>query len=65
LSLTCKNPEVVTFYLKALGVMGEAQELRGDAIVELRDALRTELGFGKPLVVDRSKVFLGKLEGFE
>lgn len=57
LLLTCRNPHVVKFYMQALGVMGADQNLRGDAIVDLRNALRAELGFGKPLMIDRSKVF--------
>lgn len=65
LSLTCRNPKIVQHYLAALGVTAESEPMKADAIVNLRDALRAELGFGKPLMIDRSKVFIGKITGCE
>ena len=66
LSLTCKNPDVVVQYLRALGITTPSvkpEQLAGDAIIDLRNAIRVELGFGQPLQLDRSKAFIAKLAG--
>jgi hypothetical protein len=66
LSLSCKNPSVIVQYLKTLGITtpsGKPKQLAADAIVDLRNAIRVELGFGQPLQLDKSKAFIAKLAG--
>ena len=64
LSLTCKNPHVITYFFNAIGLQsadGKSSQIPGDAIFDLRNAIRVELGFGKPLQLDRNKSFIGHL----
>ena len=64
LALTCQNQDVIEKYLDALGVhaLGEpAKKISGSAIVDLRGAMREELGFGNELESDRSRAWIGTL----
>ena len=64
LALTCQNQAVIDKYLDALGlhVPGTpAKKILGDAIVDLRNAMRAELGFGSELKLDRSLAWIGTL----
>ncbi len=64
LALTCQNQAVIDKYLDALGlhVPGTpAKQVSGDAIVDLRNAMRAELGFGIELKLDRSLAWIGTL----
>ena len=66
LALTCENPDVVEHYADTLGLRapGESQALiKGDQIVDLRNEMRKELGFGKTLDFDRNKAWIGNLDG--
>ena len=66
LVLTCKEPSAINAYFQALGVRGVAEEanyIQGDGIGNLRNTLRKELGFGKPLDLDPEKSFLAILPG--
>jgi len=57
LACTCKNPEVINEFKKIL--FGNVSP---DAIVDLRNAVRKELGFGwRKIDQDRDKAFIGKL----
>ena len=66
LALTCANPEIVEKYVEALGIRTPDEPpitSRGDLIVDLRNKMRTELGFGEPLDFDRRKAWIGNLDG--
>jgi hypothetical protein len=39
--------------------------IRGDAIVDFRNAIRKELNFGNEIDVDRKKAFIGRIHGDE
>ena len=69
LALTCRDPEVLTRYTLALGLGKPGDPPRtisADAIVDLRNAMRTELGFGAPLAPpDRVAAWIAKLQGGE
>ena len=60
LSVTCRRPDVIHYYLKCV----YEENARGDAIDDLRDAVRRECVPGrKRLRRDRATSFLGRLEG--
>ena len=64
LALTCQNQAVIDKYLDALGLHAPgtpAKKISGDAIVDLRNAMRAELGFGIELKLDRSLAWIGTL----
>lgn len=66
LSLSCKDPAIVTKYMDALGVRAHSSDpksLTGDEIVSFRNAVRQELGYGKPLIFERSRAFIAELPG--
>jgi hypothetical protein len=66
LSLTCRNPVIVELYAKTLGLRAPDEALEnsnGDLIVDLRNAMREELGFGQVLNFDRNKAWIGNLDG--
>jgi hypothetical protein len=67
LALTCDDPEVLVAYCRALDLRGPADPPnrgRAQAIVELRNVMRRELGFGKPLPpMERLAVWIAHLEG--
>ena len=57
LACTCKQPEVINELKRIL-----FGRVTPDAIVDLRNAVRRELGFGsKPIDTDREKAFMGRL----
>ena len=58
LLLTCEQGAVPDLYLKCLGVRGP---IGGDLIVDLRSAIRRELGFGDPLIGDRENAWIGRV----
>ena len=60
LVVTCRRPDVISHYMKCVFEDG----VTGDAIDDLRDAVRKECGLGrKRLERDRATSFLGRLEG--
>lgn len=59
LALTCEDPEVSKNYLRCLGVDDPPT---ADALVDLRAAIRRELGFGEPVDSDRQKAFIARIE---
>ena len=64
LALTCQNQAVIDKYIGALGLHAPGtpvKKISGDAIVDLRNAMRAELGFGKDLKLDRSLAWIGTL----
>ncbi len=64
LSLTCEDPTVVECYANTLGLRAAGdpvKEIRPDAIVDLRNAMRLELGFGKKLAFSREKAWIAQL----
>ena len=67
LALTCDDPKVILAYVAALGLRtpeGQAPQVSADAIVDLRNAMRTELGFGRTLAVsDRAAAWIASLDG--
>src|SRR5439155_21237930 len=58
LCLSCKNVEVLREYKKCLGLLGKFDA--GD-IVDLRNAIRKELGFGGHFDVDRKRAWIARL----
>ncbi|SRR6266446_2570528 len=59
LALSCETEEVVTWYRRCLGHFGD---VNGDMIVDLRNAIRRELGFGTVQIdQDRDRAFIGRL----
>lgn len=61
LALTCKNPTIVELYSRALGLRTPdepPQSGAADLIVDLRNAMREELGFGTNLEFDRNKAWI-------
>jgi len=58
LSLSCDSDSVLREYKRCLGISGE---FRGDAIVDLRNAIRKELGFGADIDFDRANAFIGRV----
>ena len=57
LVVACDDPEVVRIFRLAVGIDGSP---RGDIVVDLRNAVRRELGFGDESVdSDREKAFIG------
>jgi hypothetical protein len=67
LALTCSDPELLDLYTKALGLgpVGAApRTVSAELLVDLRNAMRTELGFGKPLSPpDRTAAWIAYMEG--
>ena len=66
LALTCTNPGVVEIYAKVLGLRNVDESplaMTADSIVDLRNAMREELGFGRHLDFDRSKSWIATLKG--
>ena len=65
LTLTCKNPDVINKFMIAIGFsnLEGKSETSGDSIIDLRNAIRAELGFGKPIETDRSHAFIATLPG--
>ncbi len=64
LALTCQNQAVIEKYLDALGLHAPdkpAKKISGDVIVDLRNAMRAELGFGSELELDRSLAWIATL----
>jgi len=62
LALSCDSKDVLTEYIHCLNTSGE---LSGDAIVDLRNAIRVELGFGEILDFDRDTAFIGRVNNKE
>ena len=58
LSLSCDSDSVLREYKRCLQFSGE---LSGDAIVDLRNAIRKELGFGEDIDFDRAGAFIGRV----
>jgi hypothetical protein len=56
LVLTCDDPKVIELFRKAIGGDGE---VRADIVVDLRYAIRQELGFGDEIVdTERENVWI-------
>lgn len=63
LAVVCEDPQVVSGFRKCLGVGNHDGPGRADDIVDLRRAIRAELGFGKPVDVDRDAAYLAVIDG--
>lgn len=66
LALSCENPDVVAQFVRVLGLRSPdepAVRTSGDKIVDLRNAMRAELGFGKSLDLDRKLAWIANLDG--
>lgn len=63
LCVVCENPQVVSCFRKCLDVGQQHGRGRADDIVDLRNAIRAELGYGKPVDVDREAAFLAVIDG--
>ena len=59
LALSCTSDEVLRNYKRCLGLAKEP--LRGDLIVDLRNAIRKELEFGQEIDSDRANAWIGRL----
>lgn len=62
LACSCDLPETLTEFKRVLGLLGP---IKGDVIVDFRNAIRKELNFGKEIDVDRVKAFIGRIHGDE
>jgi hypothetical protein len=58
LCLSCQSDAVLKAYKKCLGIYGT---FAADEIVDLRNAIRKELGFGEAVDADREKAWIAKL----
>ncbi len=58
LALSCDNENVLREYKRCLQIAGE---FRGDAILDLRNEIRKELGFGSEVDFDRKFAFIGRV----
>jgi hypothetical protein len=66
LALTCENPKIIELYSKCLGLRlpGEpAENISTDNLLELRNYMRKELGFGATLDFDRRLAWIASLDG--
>ena len=66
LAITCESPEVLDHYKHCLGVrpIGDpARNITADSIVDLRNAIRKELGFGSEVDKDRMSSWIAMLPG--
>ena len=66
LAITCSDPTVVELYAQALGLHSPDEtppKKTADLIVDLRNSMRKELGFGTSLNFDRNKAWIGNLDG--
>lgn len=66
LALTCDNPKIIELYSKCLGLRLPGEPVQGistDAVLELRNIMRTELGFGKKIDFDRRLAWIAALDG--
>ena len=65
LALTCKSPDAVNAFMVSIGfneIAGKT-ETSGDSIVDLRNAIRKELGFERILKMDRKNAFIAMVPG--
>ena len=65
LALTCENPKVIEAFSNALCLrsLGEKPKIvSADAILDLRNLMRQELGFGKVLDLPREKAWISRLQ---
>jgi hypothetical protein len=58
LALSCDGDSVLREYKRCLQITGD---FKGDAIVDLRNAIRKELGFGADIDFDRATAFIGRV----
>lgn len=67
LALTCENQKVVDHFMSSLGIRSsdEPSVPLTDSMIALRNAMREELGFGRPLALNRDKAWIGSLDGAE
>lgn len=66
LCLTCESPEVVKCYANALGLREPNQmpfQVNADAIQELRNMMRKELGFGRGVELLDERAWIAQLDG--
>lgn len=66
LALTCSDPSIVDLYVRALGLRLPDQPpetVSADLIVDLRNTMRKELGFGSDLNFDRERAWIAKIDG--
>ncbi|MEW6165354.1 MAG: hypothetical protein AB1642_09860 [Pseudomonadota bacterium] len=66
LALTCTDSSALDLYARALGLREpDEPPIQGsaDLIVDLRNAMRHELGFGTDLNLSRSKAWIASLDG--
>lgn len=62
LACSCDLPETLVEFKRVLGLLGP---IRGDVIVDFRNAIRKELNFGNEIDIDREKAFIGRIHGDE
>jgi hypothetical protein len=60
LACSCDLPETLTQFKRVLGLLGN---VKGDVIVDFRNAIREELNFGKEIDLDRDKAFIARIQG--
>lgn len=65
LALTCDDPRILELFLDALGVRAAGREVerQGDLINDVRERMRKELGFGKPLALPSDRAWIATLPG--
>lgn len=63
LAFMCRDPEVLANYLRCFNFRGSSNgNLPGDAVDDLRDAVRRELGLKKVLIRNREWSFIGSVD---
>ncbi len=62
LACSCDLPETLMEFKRVLGLLGP---IKGDVIVDFRNAIRKELSFGKEIDDDRENAFIGRIHGDE
>lgn len=65
LALTCENPKVIEAFANALCLRNPDEEpktITADVILDLRNLMRQELGFGKSLTLPREKAWIARLQ---
>lgn len=60
LAVSCDSPTVLKEFKQCLG-LGPQKPLRADMIVDLRNAIRRELGFGEDLDKDRAGAWVARV----
>ena len=65
LCLCCDSEDVLRLFKICMRIVSGNSPLQADTIVDLRNAIRKELGFGNEVNFDRATAFIGTIPGSE